>query len=249
MRISVVTAAWNSAATIRHTIESFLAQSYREAEMLVIDGASKDDTAAIARSYEDPRLRVISEPDKGIYDAFNKGLRLFTGDAMGYLNSDDKYHDAYALEAIAEGLARHDIVHGHIDFVTDHETAKVTRRWRGRPYRAGAFKRGWMPGHPTFYIRRPIAERVGEFDRSLTISADYDFMLRAIALSPDVSVGLVDKVLVDMQVGGNSTAGWRAYVKGNLQSLKSRRRHLGSGPVDWALIAKPLGKVRQWVAR
>ena len=250
MKISVITATYNSAGTLGHTIESFLDQSWTDAELWVVDGASKDDTVALAESFQDPRIRIRSEPDKGIYDAFNKGLRLFEGDAVGYLNSDDRYHDRDALAAIAAGLEDHDVVHGHLDFVADHASGKVVRSWRAKPYRPGGFQRGWMPAHPTFYVRRAVVDRVGEFDRALSIAGDYDFMIRAIAADgTNVRVGLIDQVLVNMMVGGESTQGVRAYIKGNLQSLKSRQRWLGSGFVDWALFAKPLGKLTQWLKR
>ena len=244
MKISVVTATWNSAATVRHTIDSFLGQSWQDAEMVVVDGASTDGTVAIVESYGDPRIRLRSEPDRGIFDAMNKGLARFAGDAVGFLNSDDRYHDADVLARIAEGLRAHDIVHGDLDFVRDHESREVVRRWRGSAWAPGAFRRGWMPAHPTFYVRRAVAERTGEFDPEMTVAADYDWMLRAMETAP-VRALHIDRVLVDMKAGGNSTSGWRAYARGNLQSLRSRRRWLGAGLVDLALFAKPAAKLRQ----
>ncbi len=252
MKISVVTVAWNAAATIRHAIDSFLAQTWRDAEMLVIDGDSRDGTADIARGYNDARIRVISEPDRGIYDAMNKGLRLHTGEAVGFLNADDRYHDATVLEAVADALETHEAVCGNLDFVRDHDTRQVVRRWRGTTFRPGAFRRGWMPAHPTFYVRRAIADRVGAFDTTMEIASDYEFMLRALELPEDgetVRCAFLDRVMVDMMAGGTSTVGWRAYVRGNLESLKVRRRWLNSGLVDYALVAKPLRKVKQWVGR
>lgn len=253
MKISVITTAFNSAATIGYTIESFLEQSHRDAELIVIDGASRDRTAAIARSFAepsgDPRIRVYSEPDRGIYDGMNKGLERFTGDAVGYLNSDDRYHDRHALATIAAALESHDAVCGNLDFVADHASRRVVRRWRGSPWRPDAFRRGWMPAHPTFYVRRRLAERVGRFDTGLGTSADYDFMLRSLELDPGVRVAFLDRVLVDMMAGGSSTAGLGAYLRGNLAALRSRRRWLGAGPVDFALFAKPLGKLGQWRTR
>lgn len=250
MMISVVTVAWNAAGTIRHSIESFLAQTHDEAELLIIDGASTDATVGIARSYDDPRIRIVSEPDRGLYDAMNKGLRLFRGDAIGFLNSDDAYADERVLADIAAALGEHDAVMGNLDFVENHETRRVLRQWRGSPFRPGAFRRGWMPAHPTFYIRRALAERTGEFDTGYRIAADYDFMLRALELSePPVRTVHLDRVMVNMMAGGASTAGLRSYLRGNLESLRSRRAWLGSGVIDRALLAKPLGKVGQFMAR
>jgi len=245
MKISVIMVAFNSARTIRYAIESFLAQTYRDAELVIVDGASTDNTVAIAESYRDSRIRVYSEPDEGIFFGMNKGLRLYRGDAIGYLNSDDCYHDRDVLARIAEALATHDIVHGNLNFVRDQETKGVVRQWRGTPYRPGTFRMGWMPAHPTFYMRREIAERTGFFDPSMPIAADYDFMLRAMETGP-VKSAFIDHVLIDMMTGGNSTASLKGYVRGNLESLRSRQRWLGSGVVDYALIAKPARKIGQY---
>lgn len=252
MKISVVTVAWNAARTIRHTVESFLEQTHLDAELLVIDGASTDETLSIVARYDDPRILVISEPDHGLYDAMNKGLRSFSGDAVGFLNADDRYCDRNALAEIAHALASHDAVTGNLDFVADHESRRIVRRWRGSAFRPGAFRRGWMPAHPTFYMRRDLAERTGLFDTSYRIAADYDYMLRSLELgagSEALHVAHLDSVLVHMLAGGTSTSGLGAYLRGNLESLRARRRWLGSGVIDAALFAKPLGKLGQFAVR
>lgn len=246
MKLSVITVCFNAAATIANTIESFLEQDYRDSELLVIDGASRDGTAEIARRFGDPRVAVVSEPDQGLYDAMNKGLARFSGDAAGFLNADDRFAGPETLSAIAGGLQTADIVSGNLDFVTDHVSSRVVRRWRGTPYWRGAFRRGWMPAHPTFYARRKVIEAVGRFDLRFKIAADYDFMLRAYEMNSFVSTHL-DRVLVKMMTGGASTAGMSSYVRSNLESLQSRRQWLGAGPVDYALFAKPLRKVGQFV--
>lgn len=247
MRISVVTVCFNAERTIGHTLNSFLKQEHPDKELLVVDGGSRDGTLKVVESFADPAIRVVSEPDRGLYDAMNKGLRRFGGDAVGFLNADDCYADRHTLSALAEGLADADIVYGDLDFVEDHEGGRVVRSWRGGPWSQGAFARGWMPPHPTFYVRRRVVERTGEFDVSLSIAADYDFMLRALELG-GFSHRFLPRVLIRMQVGGKSTAGLSGYVKSNLQALRARRRHLGSGLVDYALIAKPLSKAAQFFA-
>lgn len=250
MKVSVVTVAYNAAATIRWTVDSFLAQSWTDAELLLIDGASTDGTVAIVERYCDPRIRIVSEPDGGLYDAMNKGLRLFRGDAVGFLNADDRYHDAHVLTAIAEALGEHDAVTGDLDFVADHASRRVVRSWRGKPFRPGAFRKGWMPAHPTFYIRRALAERTGAFDTRYRIAADYDYMLRALeGAGRPVRAAHLDRVLVDMMAGGASTAGIASYLRGNLESLRARRAWLGAGLVDRALVAKPFGKIGQFIRR
>lgn len=245
MKISVLTVCWNSAATIRHTLDSFFAQDHEDKELVVVDGASTDETLSIVRSYVDRRLQIVSEPDRGMYDALNKGLALCRGEAIGALNADDAFHDRSVLGKISMALADADIVHGHLDFVDNHDSKRVVRRWRAEPRPPGGFRSGWMPAHPTFYVRRGVAEKVGSFDLTLKVSSDYDWMLRAVELY-GFTVATVDQVLVDMMVGGASTRSLRSHIGHNLEALRSRRRWLGSGAVDYALVAKPARKLGQF---
>ncbi|MER8530081.1 glycosyltransferase family 2 protein [Mesorhizobium sp. M0598] len=248
MKVSVLTVCRNSAATIKHTIDSFFAQNHAEKELVVVDGGSSDETLAIVRSYPQDEIRLISEPDSGMYDALNKGLRLYTGDAVGVLNSDDCFHDRAALERISVGLEQADIVHGDLDFVEDHLSKRVVRRWRAAPRPAKGFRTGWMPAHPTFYVRRKVAEAVGTFDLSLKVASDYDWMLRAVELHGFESV-TTNHVLVDMMVGGASTRGLGSYIGHNFEALRSRRKWLRSGPIDYALVAKPVRKLGQFLSK
>ncbi len=248
MKISVITVAYNSAETITHTIESFLAQDYEDREMILIDGASNDATLSIATSFGSNRIRVISESDRGMYDALNKGFGLYSGDAVGVLNADDTYHDKFSLSRIAEALDNADIVHGHLNFVENHVSKRAVRRWRAKPKPERGFRTGWMPAHPTFYVKRTVAERVGKFDLSLKTASDYDWMLRAVELH-GYSIGLIDHILIDMQQGGKSTINLGSHVVHNLEALQARRRWLKSGLVDYALVAKPARKIGQFVRR
>ncbi|TIL65973.1 glycosyltransferase family 2 protein [Mesorhizobium sp.] len=248
MKISVLTVCWNSAATIRHTVDSFLAQDHGAKELVVIDGNSSDDTLAIVRSYPQDQIRLVSEPDSGMYDALNKGLRLYTGDAVGVLNSDDCFHDRKVLGRISAGLETADIVHGDLDFVEDHLSKRVVRRWRAAARPAKGFRTGWMPAHPTFYVRRKVADAVGAFDLSLKVASDYDWMLRAVELHEFQTVA-TRHVLVDMMVGGASTRSLASHIGHNLEALRARRRWLGSGPLDYALVAKPMRKLGQFLSK
>jgi glycosyltransferase involved in cell wall biosynthesis len=247
MRISVVTVCRNAADTIGEALESFFRQSHPDKELLVIDGASTDRTLDVVSAFAQPGLTVISEPDRGLYDAMNKGLAGFGGEAVGFLNADDRYHDAGSLAAVAAALARADICYGDLDFVDRERNAQVVRRWRSTPWRKGGFARGWMPAHPTFYCRRRVVDQVGRFDLQYRLAADYDFMLRALELA-DFDAVHVPRVLVDMGAGGASSANLKARVRHNLEALASRRRWLGAGLVDYALFAKPLGKAAQLIA-
>jgi glycosyltransferase len=237
MKISVVTASLNSGATIGFTIESFLRQDHPEKEMLVIDGESSDATLATVGSFGSDAIRVLSERDEGVYDAMNKGFRLFQGDAIGFLNSDDTFHDSRVLADIAVAMRDCDIVYGDLNMVTDHRSKTLVRSWRGGAFKRYAFQLGWVPPHPTFYMRRAVAEKVGEYDLKYLTTADYDYMLRALALN-DFRVCYLPRVLADFQVGGLSTAEWRVRLRGNLECLQSRREHLNAPPIDLAFFLR-----------
>ncbi|MFO0991216.1 MAG: glycosyltransferase family 2 protein [Hyphomicrobiales bacterium] len=248
MKISVITVCYNAERTIGTTIESFLAQSYPDKELIVVDGASRDGTVQLVESFASPQIAVHSEPDRGLYDAMNKGLTLYHGDAVGFLNADDCFSSDTSLTRIAEGLADCDMVSGDLDFVRDHASGDIVRRWRGTAHRRSAFRRGWMAAHPTFYVRRRVVDAVGRFDLTYRIAADYDYMLRAYELHGFKSRH-IDEVLVHMQAGGASTAGLGAYLGSNMEALRSRQRWLGSGIVDYALVAKPMRKLHQFFVR
>jgi glycosyltransferase len=244
MKISVITASFNSEATIGATIESFLRQTHPDKEMLVVDGVSRDNTLKIVESFGAGSIRVISEPDKGVYDAMNKGLHLFTGDAIGFLNSDDTFHDDTVLADIAAALEHSDIVYGDLDMVTDHHSKTLARVWRAGRFHRYAFQLGWVPPHPTFYIRRDVAQKVGDYDLSHVTTADYDYMLRAMALN-DFRVSYLPRVLADFQMGGISTSGWRVTLRANLECLRSRREHLNAPVIDAAFFLRFVRRIFQ----
>ena len=237
MKISVVTASYNSEATIGFTIESFLRQEHPEKEMLVIDGASGDGTIRIAESFGSDAIRVLSAKDAGVYDAMNKGLRLFEGDVVGFLNSDDTFHDPTTLGDIAAALQDADIVYGDLNMVTDHRTKRTVRLWRGGRFHRYAFQLGWVPPHPTFYMRRQVAEKVGDYDLSYVTTADYDYMLRALALN-NFRVVYLPEIIADFQMGGISTRGLGITIRANLECLRSRREHLHAPPIDPAFFLR-----------
>ena len=244
MKISVVTASFNSEATIGFTIESFLKQSHSEKELLVVDGASRDGTLKIVESFGSDAIRVFSEPDSGVYDAMNKGFRLFEGDVIGFLNSDDTFHDASVLADIAAGLEAADIVYGDLNMVTDHRTKRLARVWRGGTFHRYSFQLGWVPPHPTFYMRRDVPQKVGEYDLSHVTTADYDYMLRAMALN-DFRVRYLPRVIADFQIGGISTSGLGVTIRGNLECLRSRREHLNAPFIDAAFFLRFLRRIFQ----
>ena len=247
LKLSVVTVCLNSERTIACTIDSFVRQTYPDKELILIDGCSTDRTVEIVKSFHCDNIRIWSEPDTGIYDAMNKGLELYGGDALGFLNSDDAFHEPTVLDSIAMGLESADAVYGDVRFVVDHNSKQVVRRWTAGPYRKGSFRNGWLPPHPTFYIRRDLAKRTGRFDLRYGSASDYDYMLRAMELQ-NPQVCYIPRVLVDFLQGGRSSGSISGYVSANLLCLKSRRQHLNAPPLDLALILKPLRKLHQFRA-
>ena len=248
MKISVVMVSFNSEKTIGFAIESFLEQRHPDKELLIIDGASKDRTVEITRAYQSDAIRIFSEPDHGIYDAMNKGLRFFQGDAVGFIGSDDTFHSPESLGMLAAGLEDADIVYGDLHMVRDHLNKKPVRIWKSGKFHSRSFERGWMPAHATFYIRRNVAEATGEFDTSYDIGSDYDYILRAMTLRPH-RVHYLPEILIDFQLGGTSSNGLAGALHQNLECLRARRRHMKAPVMDMAFFLKWARKLTQFQFR
>ena len=229
MKISIVTSTYNSEKTVRDTLGSIYNQSYKNVELIIIDGNSKDKTLEIIRHYEklfQGRLRYISEPDKGIYDAMNKGIRMATGDIIGILNSDDLYMDENVLIDIHDTFANNnvDAIYGNLIFVDEYDTNKVVRTWKGSQYLSGSFLKGWHPAHPTFYVKREMYEKYGVFDISFDVSADFELMLRFIEKFK-ISNLYMDRTLVKMRMGGESTGSIKKIITGNKNVLRAFKKN------------------------
>ncbi|MBD5324154.1 MAG: glycosyltransferase [Bacteroides sp.] len=223
MKISVITSTFNSAKTVRDTFESILRQTHTDIECIVVDGASRDGTVDIIREYESKfngRMRWISEPDKGIYDAMNKGIKMASGEIIGFLNSDDVFANQNILRRIDTEIQNVDCIYGNLDFVEISSTSKIVRTWRGSPYTKGAFKRGWHPAHPTFYARKECYEKFGGYNTSLSVSADFELMLRFLEKN-NISNKFIPEVLVHMRMGGESTGSLKNILIGNKNILKA----------------------------
>ena len=244
MKISVVTVCYNAEKTIRHTVESFLSQTHANREMLIVDGWSKDRTLEIVRSYQSPLIKIHSEKDQGIYDAMNKGLKMYSGDAVGLLNADDIYHDRNSLALIAAGLEQSPIVTGGTNMVPDHVSGTVSRVWQPGPFKLGAFLKGYMPPHPSTYARREVYDQVGGFDTKYKICADYEWMIRAMEVHR-FRVLVLDQILTHMMLGGASTSGLKSSLINLRETSRARQQWLGSGAIDAALVAKAWGKMRR----
>lgn len=215
MKISVITATFNSGKTLRDTIESVLRQTYRDIEYIIVDGASRDDTLDIIREYEPRfggRMRWISEPDRGIYDAMNKGIWMATGAVVGLLNSDDFYTDECVLERVAAEIMDVDAVYGDIHYVDDGDLTKCVRYYSSKGFRRWKMRMGFMPAHPSFYCRRTVYTRFGLFDTDFRVAADFEQLLRLIYLNR-IHTRYIPMDFVTMRTGGASSSGMKSHKK------------------------------------
>lgn len=246
MKISIVTPAFNSAKTIRHTIESVARQTYPNVEYIIVDGGSRDATAKIVSHYSDVVDLFISEPDRGVYDAMNKGIRAASGDIIAILNSDDFYTHSRVLEQIVAAFQESgaDSVYGDLQYVDQHDPHKVIRHWESGVFKRRSFLAGWMPPHPAFFVKRVVYQRYGLFNLSLKSSADYELMLRFL-YKHQVSATYVPDVLVRMRLGGMSNATWRSRLRANLED-RSAWKINGIKPRFYTTILKPLRKLQQF---
>ena len=217
MRISVITISYNSGNSIRETFDSVKNQSLKDYEYLLIDGGSTDKTLTIAGKY-DHITKIISEPDNGIYDALNKGIKNSSGDIIGFLNSDDTFHTENSLKIILKAFDENtDCVFGDLIY-TDSEQ-NIKRVWNGSEFKKGAFKKGWMPAHPTFYCRRSFYEKYGLYNDSYKIAGDFELMLRFFE-KHNIRSKYIPHTLVNMKVGGASNSG----IKSKIEILKEEFR-------------------------
>jgi len=248
LKISVITAVWNSEATVGEAIASVAGQTHADLEHVIMEGNSSDGSlAAIERAAHD-RMRLISEPDEGIYDALNKGVKNATGDVIGFIHSDDflAHNGALARIAAAFDDPAVEAVFSDLDYVSQADTSRVIRHWSTGPYHPRRLKYGWMPAHPTLYLRRGVYERFGAYDKNLRIAADYDFILRYFSQATGKSV-YIPEVLYKMRVGGVSNRNWAKICQKMEEDMLAIRRNRVGGVYTLAL--KNLSKVSQFLVR
>ena len=246
MKITVITAVYNRVNTIAQAVQSVDDQTYDNVEHLVIDGASTDGTLEQLSSCMNDRSVLVSEPDKGIYDALNKGLSRATGDIVGMMHSDDFFADTRVLESVAAAFADPaiDAVYGDLDYVAKDNTSRILRHWNSGEYHSSQLSRGWMPPHPTLYLRRSVIERWGGFDTNFQIAADYDAILRYFGQGR-IRAAYIPRVLVKMRMGGESNRSLsRIWLKTSEDYTALRRNGVGGFRT---LLWKNLGKVRQFI--
>jgi glycosyltransferase involved in cell wall biosynthesis len=232
---------------LRRFINSVLKQSYSNIEYIVIDALSNDGTEEVVRSYGDKITKYVREKDKGIYDALNKGIANATGDVIGFLHADDLLASDSVAEKIAISFqdASVDAVYGNLWYVQETNIEKIVRRWTSKEFRASKFRFGWMPPHPTFYLRREHYSQLGGYRTDFSIAADYELMLRMLYKNK-LQAKWIDAVLVKMRVGGKSNASLSNRLEANREDAKAWRVNGYRPPIGLRMM-KPLRKVAQYL--
>ncbi|HDY7659526.1 TPA: glycosyltransferase [Vibrio vulnificus] len=248
MKVSVITATYNSSQTIVDTVRSLEGQTYSDIEYIIVDGASKDSTLQVIEQNCSRVSKIISEPDRGIYDALNKGIQAATGDIIGFLHSDDllAYPQAIADLVNTMQTSQSQAVYADLEYVSKDDISKTVRLWTSGEYQKQNLLNGWMPPHPTFYMRRECYQALGVFDLSFRISADYDSLLRYLWVN-GVTMSYLPKVLIKMRVGGASNRSLSNIYKKSCEDIRA----LKNSQVFWpkALLIKNLSKIPQFFRR
>lgn len=246
LTISVITASFNRVDTIAQALASVHGQTWQRVEHIVIDGASTDGTLQVIEAQRERLAVLVSERDGGLYDALNKGFALASGDVVGLMHSDDFYADERVLEWVAQSFADPavDGVYGDLDYVAKADPARIIRRWRSGIYQRSRLAHGWMPPHPTLFLRRSVIEQWGGFDTRFRIAADYDAMLRYLARGK-IRLAYIPEVLVKMRVGGESNRSLARILRKSREDYTALRRNEVGGL--GALIWKNLSKLGQFV--
>lgn len=246
MKISLITSTFNSAATVQATFDSVRAQCLEDFEYIVVDGGSKDSTLSIIEQNLDIIDHYVSEQDNGIYDALNKGILLATGDVIGFIHSDDLLASPQVLQRISDAFNESDIdaVYADLLYVDRINSEKIIRHWKSQPYKASLFYRGWMPAHPTFYLKKSLYLKHGLYDTSFRISADYELMLRML-LKHQISAAYIPEVFVKMRVGGESNVSLKNRWRANQEDARAWKKN-GLRPYAWTRWIKPISKVVQF---
>lgn len=249
MKISVVTAVYNRHVTIGDAIESVAAQSHPNLEHITVDAMSDDGSSEIIEQHSGSISRRIREPDKGIYDALNKGIQAATGEVVGFLHADDLFAHVDVIAWISDLMNSEDFdaVYGDLTYVGFQDPKKVIRYWQSGKYDRSRFRRGWMPPHPTVYVRREIYEKHGGYRTDLGSAADYECMVRLLYKN-QIRVGYIPKIFVKMRVGGESNASLRNRLIANRNDQKAWIEN-GIKPPFGLRLSKPISKIKSYFMR
>lgn len=248
MKISIITSVYNNVATIEDAIKSVLSQTYPNIEYIVVDGASNDGTTDIIKKYEDRIAKFVSEKDKGIYDGLNKGISLATGDVIAFLHSDDIYANKNIIEDVVKLFESKntDSIYGDLVYVDKNNTNKIFRYWKSGEYTFKKLEKGWMPPHPTFFVKKEFYDKYGKFSLKFGIAADYDFMLRMLG-KYKITTAYLPKVLYKMRVGGASNRSLKNIIQKTKEDIRALENN-GIGGIQ-TIILKNLMKIPQFLKK
>lgn len=248
--ITIVTVCHNSAATIKETLESIASQSYKNIEHIVVDGGSTDGTLTIVREWRKHPVRLISEPDRGMYEAMNKGIGMATGDVIGILNSDDVYYDSNVLEDVSMVMSDDslDACYADLIYVDKNNSEKIVRYWKSCSFKNGLFCRGWMPPHPTFFVRRLIYEKYGNFDLDYSFAADVELLARLLERFQIKSL-YIPKIFVKMRFGGTSNKSIFNIIKQNIYIYRACKKNNIPISLSVFFLTKMTSRIRQYCSR
>lgn len=246
MKVSIITVTLNSEKYLSDCIRSVRGQNYKDIEHIIVDGKSTDGTLRIIYKNLDSISSWISETDRGMYDAINKGLEMATGDIVGVLNSDDMFASADSVRSIVDCFqtTKADTIYGNLIYVDPEDPQKVVRYWKSNSYKRSRFRYGWMPAHPTFYIRRELLSQFGMYENHYFTAADYEFMARYLFLNR-VSSQYLDTMLVKMRTGGLSNGSFKKWFRANRRDYLAMRKN--KIPFSFIVsVLKPLLKLPQF---
>lgn len=251
MKISIITATYNSARTLEVCMDSVLQQSYKNIEYIIIDGDSKDDTLNVIKSKAEkyPSIVFISESDKGIYDALNKGISKATGDVIGFVHSDDFLADDQVISKIVKAFESETIdgIYGNLHYVQFEDTNKIVRNWASQTFYPRLLKRGWMPAHPTLFLKKELYAEHGQFNLDYKIAADYDFILR-IFKQEHYTFKYLPFTITKMRVGGASNRSLKNLFQKTKEDFKAASTNEISHPIK-VILQKNLSKIPQWFSK
>ena len=249
MKISLITVSYNSVNTIEQTIKSVINQTYSNIEYIIVDGMSTDGTLDIIKKYDDFINKKVVEIDNGIYDAMNKGISLCTGDIIGILNSDDFYYDKYVLENIISTFKSSDVdsVYTDLVYVDKFDTNKIRRYWKSSEYNKSNFLFGWMPPHPSLFVKSKVYKNHGSFNLNFKISADYEFMLRQFFVN-GISSKYLPIISVKMRIGGISNRNLLSRISAHKEDINAWKINK-INPYFFSLLLKPTRKLLQYIIK
>jgi len=249
MKISIITVVLNRVDYIEDCIKSVISQDYKDVEYIVIDGGSSDGTLNTIGKYESRISRLVSEPDNGMYDALNKGLRLASGAIIAFLHADDIFAHDQVLSKVAAIFrdTQTDAGYGDLLYVSRNDPTRVVRYWKSGSYNLRRFYWGWMPPHPTFFVKRSIYEKYGMFNLSLSSAADYELMLRFL-FKRGITCTYIPEILVKMRTGGQSNVSLRNRIRAHRMDHRAWQVN-GLRPYPWTILFKPLSKILQYIRK